>query len=42
MAEVIRNEASYKDDPELHVLPDDLMIMLWAFKTAPGVEVIKA
>ncbi|EUC33919.1 hypothetical protein COCCADRAFT_94777 [Bipolaris zeicola 26-R-13] len=40
MAEVIRNEDSYKNDPELHDLPDDLMIILWAFKTSDCVEVI--
>ncbi|CAA9958152.1 hypothetical protein PTMSG1_01724 [Pyrenophora teres f. maculata] len=31
MAEIIRNEDSYKNNVELHRLPDDLMIMLWAF-----------
>ena len=38
MADVIRNEESYQNDPELHVLPDDMMIMLWALKTSPGVN----
>lgn len=41
IAELIRNEDSYKNAPELHGLPDDTMIMLWAFKTSPGVEVIE-
>lgn len=41
MAAVIRNEASYKSDTELHNLPDEVMIMLWAFKVSPGVEVVK-
>lgn len=40
MAAVIRNEDSYKQDPELHGLPDDLMMMLWAFKTSENVQVI--
>jgi hypothetical protein len=40
MAKVIRNEDSYKDDGELHRLPDELMILLWAFKTSKGVQVI--
>ncbi|KAF1850832.1 uncharacterized protein K460DRAFT_423380 [Cucurbitaria berberidis CBS 394.84] len=41
MAEFIRNEDSYKNDPDLHALPDDIMILLWAFKTSPGVDLIK-
>ncbi|KAH7345875.1 hypothetical protein BKA66DRAFT_576870 [Pyrenochaeta sp. MPI-SDFR-AT-0127] len=41
MAAVIRDEASYKSDPELHVLPDEVMIMLWAFKVSPNVEVVE-
>ncbi|KAL1793727.1 hypothetical protein ACET3X_008709 [Alternaria dauci] len=32
MAEVIRNEDSYKNDEELHSLPDGLMILVWGFK----------
>ncbi|KAJ6198550.1 hypothetical protein J3E72DRAFT_374549 [Bipolaris maydis] len=40
IAEVIRNEDSYKDDSELHGLPDEYMIILWAFKTSDNVEVI--
>ncbi|RYN46784.1 hypothetical protein AA0118_g12401 [Alternaria tenuissima] len=40
MAEVIRNEDSYKTDKELHNLPDEFMIMLWAFKTSNKVRVI--
>jgi hypothetical protein len=40
MAEVIRNESSYKEDAQLHSLPDEAMIMLWAFKTSPNVEVV--
>ncbi|OAL02489.1 hypothetical protein IQ06DRAFT_375287 [Phaeosphaeriaceae sp. SRC1lsM3a] len=40
MAEVIRNEDSYKNDNSLHCLPDEAMILLWAFKTSPNIEVI--
>ncbi|KAF7453617.1 hypothetical protein A1F94_000272 [Pyrenophora tritici-repentis] len=31
MADIIRNEDSYRDNVELHHLPDHLMIILWAF-----------
>ncbi len=41
MADIIRNEVSYKNDPQLHTLPDDMMVMLWALKTAPGIKVIR-
>ena len=41
MAEVIRNEDSYKTDKELHNLPDEFMIMLWALKTSDKVRVIE-
>jgi len=40
LAAVIRNEDSYKQDAELQGLPDDLMMMLWAFKTSDNVQVI--
>ena len=40
MAEVIRNEQTYKDDEMLHDLPDDLMILAWALSTSPNVEVV--
>ncbi|KAH7386932.1 hypothetical protein DE146DRAFT_635705 [Phaeosphaeria sp. MPI-PUGE-AT-0046c] len=40
MAEVIRNEDSYKNDASLHSLPDEAMIMLWAFKTSPNVQLV--
>ncbi|RYO58133.1 hypothetical protein AA0116_g7363 [Alternaria tenuissima] len=40
IAEVIRNEDSYKMDKELHNLSDEFMIMLWAFKTSDKVRVI--
>ncbi|KAF2031443.1 hypothetical protein EK21DRAFT_88151 [Setomelanomma holmii] len=41
MASEIRNEDTYKSDPELHTLSDDHMIMLWAFKTSPDIEIIR-
>ncbi|KAH7074563.1 hypothetical protein BKA63DRAFT_470885 [Paraphoma chrysanthemicola] len=41
MADVIRNELSYKGDTELHPLPDAAMIMLWAFKTSPNIEILE-
>jgi hypothetical protein len=41
MADVIRNEYSYKRDPELHSLPDATMILLWAFKATPTMELIR-
>jgi hypothetical protein len=40
IAEVIRNESSYGEDAQLHALPDEAMIMLWAFKASPDVEVV--
>jgi hypothetical protein len=40
MADVIRNEESYKMDNELHGLPDAAMVMLWAFKTSKLVQVV--
>ncbi|KAH8632747.1 hypothetical protein IG631_11381 [Alternaria alternata] len=40
IAEIIRNEDSYKMDKELHNLSDEFMIMLWAFKTSDKVHVI--
>ncbi|KAL6164466.1 hypothetical protein ACJQWK_09199 [Exserohilum turcicum] len=41
IADIIRNENSYKNDAELHKLPDDLMIVLWAFKTSGNVHAIE-
>ena len=40
MAEIIRNEDSYKNDPELRNLPDHFMMILWAFKTSDSVQVV--
>jgi hypothetical protein len=40
IAEVIRNEDSYKMDKELHNLSDEFMIMLWESKTSDKVHVI--
>lgn len=41
MADVIRNEVSFKSDLELQMLPDQLMVLLWAMKTSFGIEVIE-
>lgn len=40
MADIIRNEDTYKNDADLCLLPDNLMILVWAIKTAPNIEVI--
>jgi hypothetical protein len=40
MADVIRNEETYQTDTDLHSLPDELMIMAWAMKTASNLEII--
>jgi hypothetical protein len=40
MADVIRNEECYKNDTELHSLPNDFMITLWALKTGSDTEVV--
>jgi hypothetical protein len=40
LAEVIRNEDSYKNDPSLHLLPDDMMVLLWGFKMSPNVKLV--
>jgi hypothetical protein len=39
MAEIIRNEHCYKNDVELHSLPDDIMITLWALKASSNIEI---
>lgn len=41
MADVIRNEESYKNDEELHSLPDSMMVLLWALRSLPGVKVLR-
>jgi hypothetical protein len=41
MADIIKNEDSYKDDEALHALPDDLMMLQWAFKTSENVEILE-
>jgi len=40
MAAVIRNEDTYKNDPDLSLLPDNLMILAWAISTSPNIEII--
>jgi hypothetical protein len=34
MAAVIRNEESYRNNPALHLLPDDIMITFWGLTTS--------
>jgi hypothetical protein len=41
VAKIIRNEATYKEDDRLQALPDDLMVLQWAFQTSPNVEMIE-
>jgi hypothetical protein len=38
MAEVIRNEDSYKNDVELHKLSDDALLVCWAFRTSSKIQ----
>lgn len=40
MADTIRNEDTYMGNPDLHALPDAMMIMLWALTTSPSIEVV--
>jgi hypothetical protein len=40
MADIIRNEDSYRHDPGLHNLPDHFMMILWALKTSDSVQVV--
>ncbi|KAH9872765.1 hypothetical protein J1614_005159 [Plenodomus biglobosus] len=40
MADVIRNEDTFKDDEELQGLPDSVMVLLWAFKSMPDVHIV--
>jgi hypothetical protein len=41
MADIIKNEDSYKDDEALHALSDDLMMLQWALKTSEHVEILE-
>jgi len=41
MAEYVRNEDLYENDESLHELPDQLMLLQWAFKTSENVEVLE-
>jgi hypothetical protein len=41
MAEIIRNEDTYKANEGLHALPDELMMLQWALQTSPNVEVLE-
>lgn len=40
MAEIIRNEDSYKNDIKLHGLRDDHLVIIWALKMSEGIDVI--
>jgi hypothetical protein len=42
MADVIRNEESYKNDANLFGLPDAAMIFFWALKSSPNIEFLPA
>jgi hypothetical protein len=35
LAEIVRNEESYKHDPDLHGLEDDALVILWSLKSLP-------
>jgi hypothetical protein len=41
MAEIIRNEDTYKANESLRALPDELMMLQWALQTSPNVEVFE-
>lgn len=41
MAQTIRILDSYKENPELHALPDGLMIFMWALQANPDVEILQ-
>lgn len=36
--EIIRREASYLNDPFLHVVPDRLLPLMWALRTSPRIQ----
>lgn len=38
MAEILRNEDSYKDDQDLQGLSDEALLFLWAFKTSDKID----
>jgi hypothetical protein len=40
IAAVVRNEESYKMDAGLHGLPEEALILMWAFKTSADVEIL--
>lgn len=33
LADIVRNEESYKTDPDLQGLPDDALVILWGLKS---------
>jgi hypothetical protein len=41
MAQTIRSLDSFTDDMELHALPDEVLMFMWALKVTPGVEIVQ-
>jgi hypothetical protein len=38
MADIVRNEESYKNDPVLHGLEDTALLILWALRTCSKIQ----
>jgi hypothetical protein len=38
MAEIVRNEDTYKNDPVLHGLDDSALLILWALRTSSKIK----
>lgn len=38
MADIVRNEESYKSDPILHGLDDGALLILWALRTSTKIQ----
>jgi hypothetical protein len=34
LADIVRREDSYKNDPDLHGLPDEVLVLVWALKNS--------
>jgi hypothetical protein len=41
MAQTIRSLDSFTDNMELHALPDEVLMFMWALKVTPGVEIVQ-
>ena len=41
MAALVKADDSFLNDPDLHNLPDDAMLLLWAAKTSEGARIIQ-